>query len=802
MKLTLDWLARHLETAAPLDEIVSTLNRIGLEVDNVADRRDELAPFTVCRVRTVTPHPDADRLRVCLVETAGGDVQVVCGAPNARAGMKAVFAPAGSRIPGTGMDLEETEIRGVASRGMLCSEREIGLSDEHEGIVELPADATPGESFAALSGLDDPVLDLSVTPDRGDCFSVRGIARDLAAAGLGVLKPLDASPVPGTHESPLDIELRFDESVTGACSAFLGRSFRGLTNGASPAWMQRKLRAVGLRPISALVDITNWVTMDLGRPAHIYDADKVRGVIGARLGTPGEAFDALNGKRYRVSGEMTVIFDDSGVLGLGGVIGGESTSASGSTVNGFLEIALFDPVRTAATGRELGLVTDARQRFERGIDDAFAPRHMEMVTRLILDICGGEASHVVTAGAVPAERRAMSVRPSRIETLCGIAIARERAAGILNGLGYEVRDAGEDSWSVTVPTWRHDMQCEADVIEEILRIHGFDKVPMVSLPRRAGVARPALSAGQNRVRGLRRVLADRGLNEAVTYSFIASRQAAAFGGGGRELVLVNPISSDMDAMRPSLLPGLLSAAARNRARGMRDLALFEIGPVYETAGPDGQRTAVTALRAGLAHPRHWDGGERAVDAFDAKADALAALDAAGLAVDRLHVTADAPAWFHPGRSGVLRLGPTALAAFGELHPRIVEEADAASPVVGMEIRLEDFPERRERTSTARPALALSPYQPVHRDFAFVLDSEVPAEDLVRSVRGVDRKLIEDVTVFDVYEGAGLGEGRKSVAVAVTLQPVAATMTEDELDEISGRIVAAVARRTGGSLRKD
>ncbi len=799
MRITLDWLRRHLETDAALDGIVGTLNRVGLEVQGVEDRAEELRPFTVGYVVGAERHPNADRLRVCIVETGQGEVQVVCGAPNARAGMKGVFAPAGSRIPGAGVALEESEIRGVASRGMLCSEREMGLSDDHESIIELPADAEVGASWARLAGLDDPVLDIGVTPDRGDCFGVRGVARDLAAAGLGALRPLDTSPVEGRYRSPIDIELRFDEAAKDACPAFIGRHFRGLENGSSPAWMRRKLEAVGLRPISALVDITNWLTLDLGRPAHIYDAGKVRGAIGARLAEPGETFEALNDKTYETDGEMTVIFDESGALGLGGVIGGVSTGVDGDTTSGFLEIALFDPVRTAATGRKLGLVTDARQRFERGVDAAFAPEGMEVATRLILDICGGEASDAVTAGAIPAARRTMTVRPSRVRSLGGVAIDGSRAGAILAGLGYGVADAGEDAWIVTVPTWRHDMQCEADVIEEVLRIHGFDRVPMASLPREAAVARPALSTRQKRVGWARRALAARGLDEAVTYSFIASSAARAFGGGDRGLTLVNPISSDMDAMRPSGLPGLLAAAARNQARGLADFGLFEIGPVYGGTGPGDQKTAVAGLRIGRSGPRHWNRADRAVDVFDAKADALAVLDAVGAPAGTPQSAAEAPDWYHPGRSGVLRLGPKVLAAFGELHPRVVADADASGPVAAFEIRLEDVPEPRAAT-VARPRLSVSPYQPVRRDFAFVLDAGVSAERLVRAVRGAAKALVREVGVFDLYEGEALGEGRKSLAVAVTLQPVDATMTDGELEAVSDRIVAAVARQTGGELR--
>ena len=797
MKLTLAWLKRHLETSASLDDIVATLNRIGLEVEGVEDRSRELAPFTAARVVSAEPHPNAERLRVCLVETADAEIQVVCGAPNARAGMMGVFAPSGSHIPGTGLDLKHTVIRGIESRGMLCSERELGLSDEHEGIIELPAQTPVGTPFAAVAGLDDPVIDLSVTPDRGDCFSVRGIARDLAAAGLGELLPLDTAPCPGTYDSPLAIELDFAPGTEDACPAFLGRHFRGLANGPSPEWMRRKLEAVGLRPITALVDITNWLTLDIGRPAHIYDARKVSGPIGARLARPGESFEALNGKAYEPDDKMTVIFDSSGMLGLGGVIGGAGTGADETTSEGFLEIALFDPLRTAATGRKLNLVSDARQRFERGIDNAFAPASMEIATRLILDICGGEASHVVTAGSVPVARQIMDVRPSRVRSLGGIDIPADRASAILGDLGFAVREADEDAWSVTVPSWRHDMECEPDVIEEILRIHGFDEIPMATLPRPGGIPRDALSTGQKRLRRARRILAGRGLDEAVTYSFIASATAHMFGGGNDGLELVNPISSDMSAMRPSLIPGLLEAAARNQARGLRDPGLFETGPVYH--GIQDQKTAVAGLRTGRTGPRHWCGGDRDVDAFDAKADALAVLDAAGIPAGRLDTTADAETWFHPGRSGVLRLGPNALASFGEVHPEILRSLDVAGPAVVFELHLEALPRPRTR-SPARPDLHLSRFQPVRRDFAFLVDQDVPASRVLRAITGTARDLIQEVEVFDRYTGPGIADDKVSLAVAVTFQPEQASLTENEIEALSGRIVETVRKRTGGTLR--
>ncbi len=799
MKITLDWLKRHLDTEASADEIADTLNRIGLEVDGVTDRARELAPFVVGYVVEAKQHPNADKLRVCVVDNGTETVQVVCGAPNARTGMKGVFAASGLTIPGTDMKLKPSKIRGEESNGMLCSEREMGLSDEHDGIIELPEDAVVGEPFAAYMGLDDAVLDISITPDRGDCLGVRGIARDLAAAGMGTLKPLDTTPVKGTFKSPMAIKLDFDDETKDACSLFIGRYFKGLKNGPSPAWMQQKLIAVGLRPISALVDITNWVTLDIGRPAHIYDADKVKGTIGARLAKSGETFLALNGKDYEADDEMTAIVDESGMLGLGGIIGGESTSAEEDTVNGFLEIALFDPLRTAATGRKLALDTDARHRFERGVDGAFAPDGMEIATRLVLEICGGEASEPVIAGAVPTDHQTMAVRPSRVLSLGGIDIAKAESERILGDLGYGVRDAADDRWDVTVPTWRHDMQCEADVIEEILRINGFDAIEPVSLPRLSAYAKPILTLLQKRVRWARRALAGRGMNEAVTYSFVPRTHAQLFGGVDDDLVLENPISADMDVLRPSGLPALMAAAGRNLARGQRDFGLFEIGPAYVDRTPKGQMTSVAGIRVGASGPRNWLEGERPVDAFDAKADALAVLDAVGAPVDKAQTTTDAPAWFHPGRSGVLRLGPNVLAAFGEISPAVLKAIDIDGPIVGFEVMLEHVPAPKSKTFT-RPALDISQLQAVERDFAFLVDADVPAEKVVRAAAVAERDLITAVNVFDLFEGPSLGEGQKSIAISVHMLPRERTLTDDEIDAVAAKVVAAVEKNTGGKLR--
>ncbi len=795
MKFTLAWLKRHLETQASLDEITERLTMLGLEVEEVIDRGAALSPFTVGYVVEAKPHAHADKLSVCIVETGNDRVQVVCGAANARTGMKGVFARTGLTIPGTGLKLKKVVIRGVASAGMLCSEREMGLSDDHDSIIELPDDAPVGEPFAPVLGLDDPVIDVGVTPDRGDCLGVRGIARDLAAAGVGTLVPLDTTPVPGAFESPVKVHLDFDAEHAGACPLFIGRFIRGVTNGPSPKWLQERLISVGLRPISALVDITNWVTLDLGRPVHVFDADKLAGDLRLRLGRKGERFAALDGKEYAIDGTMTAICDDTGFISLAGVMGGASTGCGEGTANVFLEIALFDPLRVAATGRALGVESDARYRFERGVDPAFAVPGAEIATRLILDLCGGEASALHLAGAVPEARRSVPFRPARIESLGGVKVGEAACRDILTRLGFEVGKG-----VVTVPSWRPDIEVEADVVEEVLRVYGFDRVPAVSMPRPDGVARPVLTTAQRRVVWAKRACAARGLIEAVTWSFVPRAHAELFGEAPESLRLANPISAELTDMRPSLLPNLIAAIARNIDRGFADVALFEAGPAYAGDQPEDQAMVIGAARRGLGGLRHWLEPPRAVDAFDAKADALAVIAACGGPAESAQASADAPPWYHPGRSGVLTLGPKLLAHFGELHPRVLKALDAEGPLVGCEVFLDAIPEPRTRPTRAKPPLELSPYQAVVRDFAFVVDEGVPADDVVRAARGAEKALIHEVSVFDVYRGGEIGEGKKSLAIAVTLQPTERTLTDAEIEAVAAKIVAAVTKATGGTLR--
>ena len=794
MKTTLDWLLTHLDTDASLSAIVERLVMLGHDVESVENRAAALEPFTVASVLSAERHPNADRLKVCLVDTGKGHVQVVCGAPNARAGMKGVFAPAGTVIPRTGALLKESVIRGVASRGMLCSAYELDLGDDHDGIIEVAEAAEIGTKYADLLGLGDAVIDIKVTPNRADCLGVRGIARDLAAAGLGRLKALDSTPIPGRFRSPIGLTI---EDRT-ACPLFLGRHLRGLRNGTSPEWLRRRLEAIGLRPISVLVDITNFLTFDLNRPLHVFDAGRLTGDLVVRLARAGETLLALNGQQYPLDPEVTVIADHEGVQSLGGVIGGEATGCTGTTTEVFIEAALFDPIRTAATGRRLDISSDARYRFERGIDPAFVGDGLEIATRMMLELCGGEASEVVVAGAPPAWHRRLTLRAARPASLGGLDVPPAKSAAILRALGCVVESLAGGDLSVEPPSWRGDIEGEADLVEEVLRVTGYDHIPAAPLPREAPLPRPALVPVRRRSELVRRVLVARGLTEAVAFSFISAREAELFGGGKPELRLVNPISTDLDVMRPSLLPGLVAAIRRNADRGFPDTALFELGPLYRDDTPAGQVLAVAGLRSGQTGPKHWREPGQAVDLFQAKADALAALAGMGAPAENVQISAEPPAWFHPGRGGVMRLGPTMLGAFGELHPMVIEALDARPPIVGFEVFLDAVPE--PRAGRARPPLQLSVFQPIERDFAFVVDSALPAETLMRAARGVDRKLVSEIQLFDAYEGAGLPPGKKSLAITVRLQPQNHTLTDSEIESFSERLVAQVEKTTGGKLR--
>jgi phenylalanyl-tRNA synthetase beta chain len=799
MKFTLSWLKTHLETDAPLEAVVDKLTTIGLEVDTVEDRAAELADFTVAYVKEARQHPNADRLKVCIVDTGSEEVQVVCGGPNARTGMKGVFAAAGSYIPGIDTVLKKSKIRGEASNGMLVSEREMGLSDEHEGIIDLPEDAPVGVPFTQVLGLDDPVIDIEITPNRGDCLGVRGVARDLAAAGLGTLKPFDAPAIDGFGESAVKWRRDLPGDLAEACPYVAGKLFRNVTNVVSPRWMQDRLRSIGLRPISALVDITNFVTFDLGRPLHVFDANKVKGDLTMRMAREGEEIQALDGKAYALDPEMVVIADETGPQGIGGVMGGEPSGCTEATTAVFLEVALFDPVRVAATGRRLGIQSDARYRFERGLDPESARWGVEVAAKLITELCGGEASDTTAAGEIPGARREIVFRPERVASLGGLDVALDEQTRILTDLGFEVAKAN-GALNVGVPSWRPDVEGEACLVEEVLRIHGFEHLPLSPTELDTTLPLPALDLSQRREAAARTALAWRGMSEAVTFSFLDGDVADLFGGVPESLKLVNPISSDLEVMRPAVLPNLIAAAARNADRGFGDAALFEVGAQYRDDTPEGQVQVAAGLRAGARAPRHWDAEPRPVDAFDAKGDALAVLEACGAPVQNLQVARDAPGWYHPGRSGTLRLGPTVLAQFGEVHPRVLRRLELKGPAAAFEVFLAAIPAPRAKDGKARPHLTLSAFQPVSRDFAFVVDTEVPADKLLRAAAGADKALITGVDLFDVYEGKGIEEGKKSLAIAVTLQPIERTLTDPEIEAVSKKIVDKVAKATGGVLR--
>jgi len=796
MKFTLSWLKEYLDTDATIDQISEKLTAIGLEVEEITNPADALAPFVIAEVLEAAPHPDADKLQVLKVNTGAEILQVVCGAPNARAGLKGAFAPSGATIPTNGLKLRPTKIRGVDSNGMMCSERELGLGEDHDGIIDLPADAPVGVKFADYKDMDDPVIEIAITPNHQDALGVYGVARDLAAAGVGRLKDMDKTPVKGGYDCPQKVVL--DDPAS--CPVFAGCYIRGLKNGPSPEWLQKKLRALGMKPISALVDVTNYLSYDMGRPLHVYDADKLQGDIVVRLSRAGEAFTALDKAEYVLEAGACAITDDSGVIGLGGVMGGLGTGCTGGTVNVFVESAWFDPVSIATTGRKYGIDSDARYRFERGVDPETVSSGIERATRLILDMCGGAASDTVITGDLPVISKTVSLRPGRVGHLGGVDVDEAEIIAILTSLGFQVSKAG-DRLAVVTPSWRCDIDGEADLVEEVLRIHGFEHIRSEPLPAASRDINIGLNPMQTRMRYAKRTAAGRGLREAVTWSFLPSGQARLFADLKPELVLENPISSDLDAMRPNLLPNLITAAGRNMDRGQRNVRLFECGNQFSNDTPEGQTLVLAGIRRGQTGERHWSQPPRDVDAFSAKADAEAILRASGAKIDNAQIVAGAPAWYHPGRSGVIRLGPkNILAYFGEIHPAILNALDVKGPLVGFEILLENIPFPKSRNIHNRGPLRASDFQAVERDFAFVVDRDVAAADMIKAVRSADKNLIEDINLFDVYEGPGVEEGRKSVAINVRLQPMDRTLTDEDIEQFSDKVIANVAKSTGGALR--
>ena len=804
MKFTLSWLKEHFDTVATLDEIVEKLTMIGLEVERVEDKAKEFEAFKVAQIITAEQHPNADRLRVCTVDNGTGTpLQIVCGAPNARAGLKTVLGLPGTYIPAKDITLAVGKIRGVESQGMMISGAEIGFSTDSDGIIELPADAPIGKPFAEVLGLNEPVIEINLTPNRSDCTSVNGIARDLGATMLGDYKENAPKRIAGTFPCPVKITLDFG-ATHPLCPAFGLRLVRGVKNGPSPEWLQKRLTAIGLRPINTLVDITNYITFDRGRPLHVFDAKKVKGNLTVRRAVNGETLLALDGKTYTLDAAMCVIADEKGVESLAGIMGGEESGCDETTTDVLIESALWDEVNIAQTGRKLGINTDARYRFERGVDPNFMIPGLDLATQMVIDFCGGEPSEAVIAGD-PAPKEVIIDYPvSELPRLAGIKLSQAEIRRTLERLGFFVAGQG-DRLKIAVPSWRPDVHARADIVEELVRIVGVDSIPSTPFPSSENARKAVLTPIQVRTRKAKRALAARGLTEAVTWSFISRREAELFGGGKPELALANPIAAELSDMRPSLLSALITSAQRNADRGTADVALFEVGQIFKGDKPEDQFTAASGVRRALAKAdgigRHWSGKPLPVDVFDAKADAFAVLAAAGAPIQALQVVPGGPVWFHPGRSGTIQIGPqNIIGYFGELHPRILTALKADGPLVGFEVILENIPAAKARPTRAKPLLELSPFQPVDRDFAFVVENKVKAADIVRAAQNVDKKLIVGVTVFDVYEGTGIEPGRKSVAIAVTMQPRDKTMTDQEIDALGQKIVAEVGKRTGGVLR--
>jgi phenylalanyl-tRNA synthetase beta chain len=801
VKFTLSWLKEHLTTDEPVEKLAGKLTMIGLEVEHLEDKAKALAPFTIARVISAEQHPNADRLRVCMVDPGNGaaPVQVVCGAPNARAGLVSVFSAPGTFIPGKNITLGVGTIRGVESRGMLCSAAELQISDDHDGIMELPADAPIGDVYAEWAGLGDPMFEINLTPNRQDCAGVHGIARDLSAADMGKFRDPAIRPVKGEFPCPVQVTVE-DPSL---CPGFALRLVRGVNNGPSPKWLQQRLTSIGLRPINALVDITNFMTYDRARPLHVFDAGKVKGNLTVRRARNGETLLALDGRTYTLDAGVCVIADDHGVESLAGIMGGEASGCDGNTTDVLIESALWNEINIAQTGRKLGINSDARYRFERGVDPAFMVPGLELATRLVMEICGGSPSENVVVGKAFGDDRVIEFPLHEVKRLAGIDVPMVEMRRILTHLGFVMAGSGPVV-KIAIPSWRSDIAGKADIVEEIVRIVGVDKVPMTPFERGEEPRKPVLTAIQLRTRRAKRALAARGMVEAVTWSFIAKQAAELFGGGASELALANPIASDLSDMRPSLLPGLVAAVQANGDRGFADAALFEVGQIFKGDRLEDQLTTASGVRHGFASSlglgRHWSGSKTA-DALDAKADALAVLAAAGAPMQALQIVPGGANWLHPGRSGTIQIGPqNVLGYFGELHPRTLEQLGADGPLMAFEVILERIPAARQKPTRAKPALELSAFQPVSRDFAFIVERAVKAGDIVRAAQGVDRKLITDVTVFDVYEGKGIDETKKSVAIAVTIQPREKTMTDQEIDAVGARIVAEVTKKTGGSLR--
>ncbi|MEP3231968.1 MAG: phenylalanine--tRNA ligase subunit beta [Hyphomicrobiales bacterium] len=798
MKFTVSWLRDYLDFDVSLEQLLETLTLIGLEVEDVDDPAKRLAAFKIAHVLEAEQHPDADRLRVLKVDNGSGEpFQVVCGAPNARAGMKGVLGLPGDYVPGLDITLSVGKIRGVESRGMMCSGKELEVSEDHDGILDLPEDAPVGEAYAVWADMDDPVIEIGVTPNRPDVLGVYGIARDLAAAGLGKLKNKAVPSVRGNGACPVSVDIQNPDF----CPAFGLRQVTGVKNSPSPEWMQSRLRAIGLRPINALVDITNYMTFDRGRPLHVFDADKVHGNLVIRSAKEGEELEALNDKTYTLDETMGVIADDNGVESLAGVVGGVVSGSEADTTNVLIESALWDPMQIARTGRKLGVNTDARYRFERGVDPNFMIEGLEEATQYVLDICGGEASNLHIAGQVPDVDQIIEFPTTEVKRLGGIDPEPREIKAILELLGFWVSGQAPD-FKVAVPSYRPDIFGTADLVEEVVRIFGINEVPSTPLPPMSVIGSAKLTLSQNRNRTAKRTLAGRGMLEAMTWSFISETEAKLFGGGDASLKLANPISSDLSDMRPSLLPGLMLAAQRNADRGLGDVALFEVGQVFQGDKPEDQHDCASGIRRGLSGSgRHWTGKGAEVSVYDAKEDALGVLAALGANIDNFQIVAGGADYFHPGRSGTIQQGPkNIIGHFGEFHPALLEKLDVAGPLVGFEINLQALPAPRSKATKTKGAMRISDLQPLHRDFAFVVNKDVQADKVLRAAKSADKKLISDVSLFDIFEGDSLGADKKSLAIDVTLQPSDKTMTDEDIEAVATKIVLAVEKATGGTLR--
>lgn len=793
MKFTLSWLKDHLETTATLKEITDKLTAIGLELEGVEDRAEALKAFTVAKILETSRHPEADKLQICKVLSDVGELQIVCGAANARAGLFVALAKEGTVIPANGMVIKKAKVRGVESFGMLCSLEELGLAESSEGIIELP-EAEIGASVAEVLGLNDPVIDIAITPNRADCLGVRGVARDLAAAGVGTLKPLPELSSVTRNPSSVSVSIE-----TEACHQYIGCHISGVKNAASPAWLKKRLEAIGQKSISALVDITNYFTIDLCRPLHVYDAKKLSGNLLVRKANAGEKFTALNGKEYELTEEITVIADAKNPVAIGGIIGGAESGCTAETSEVFLEVALFEPTAIAGAGRALQIDSDARYRFERGIDVAFVEEAAKRAVAMILELCGGQASELVYAGKTPEYKREITFNPQRVLSLGGVDISAEKSIEILQKLGFTV-----NANLVTPPSWRADIEGEADLVEEILRIYGYENIPSTPLPKLSGIAPVALNLPQKRERLAKRLLASRAMLEVQTWSFMPSSWAEMFGGSSPELKLLNPISADLDTMRPSILPNLLDALKRNSARGFKDLALFEVGLQFHDITPTGQKTVAAGVRAGEVQNNSYDANlftkkTRATDAMDAKADALAILQTLGLNKAEIN-TQNLPAYYHPNRSGAFVLGKNVLGYFGEIHPAISAKFDIETPVAAFEIFLDAIPVARSK-GTAKPQLKLSDYQAVERDFAFIVDEKTTTADIIKEINKAEKNLLTAVEVFDVYVGKGVDSGKKSVAIKVSLQSYERTLTDADITTVSQAIIQNIGKSFGGVLRQ-